>query len=92
MAPPVLSLLLAAAAAPVAISVPHGPKFSWDTLPVFIHSSNASGPISAAGLATMARFPMVTVEKFQGRWSVSLCVSLCVSVCLCVSLCLSVSL
>ena len=35
-------------------------------MPVFIHTSNASGPINAAALQLMAKFPMVTVEKFQG--------------------------
>ena len=53
---------------PVALAAytPRGPRFSWDTLPVFYHGSNASGPASAAGVEVMARFPMVTVEKFQG--------------------------
>ena len=45
---------------------PKGPRFSWDTLPVFFHGSNASGPVNSAGLQMMARFPLVTVEKFQG--------------------------
>lgn len=26
--------------------VPKGPKFSWETLPVFFHSSNSSGPFN----------------------------------------------
>jgi hypothetical protein len=45
---------------------PKGPRFSWDTLPVFFHSSNASGPVNAEALKFMAKFPMVTIEKFQG--------------------------
>ena len=44
-----------------------GPRFSWDTLPVFFHSSNASGPYTADAAKVMARFPMVTIEKFQVR-------------------------
>ena len=42
------------------------PMFSWDTLPVFFHSSNASGPYSHESLKTIAKFQMVTVEKWQG--------------------------
>ena len=45
---------------------PRGPRFSWDTIPCFFHSSNSSGPMSSASLALMAKFPMVTIEKFQG--------------------------
>jgi hypothetical protein len=43
-----------------------GPAFTWDTLPIFFHGSNASGPVNPGALALMARFPLVTVEKFQG--------------------------
>lgn len=46
--------------------VPRPPKFSWDTLPVFIHGSNQTGPINEEAIALMAKFPLVTVEKFQG--------------------------
>uniref|UniRef100_A0A1X7VEI8 Uncharacterized protein n=1 Tax=Amphimedon queenslandica TaxID=400682 RepID=A0A1X7VEI8_AMPQE len=42
------------------------PMFSWDTLPLFFHSSNASGPYSHESLKTIAKFQMVTVEKWQG--------------------------
>jgi hypothetical protein len=38
----------------------------WDTLPVFFHSSNSSGPYNEESVRLMAKFPMVTVEKFQG--------------------------
>jgi len=59
------------AAAVVAVSraqyVPKGPKFSWDTLPVFYHSSNKTGPYTDDAIAFLAKnFPMVTIEKFQG--------------------------
>ena len=43
-----------------------GPAFSWETVPKFIHTSNATGPVNAGALALMAKFAMVTVEKFQG--------------------------
>ena len=48
------------------VAAPRGPLFSWDHLPTFFHGSNASGPVNADALALMARFPLVTVEKFQG--------------------------
>jgi len=57
-----LFVLLSVAAA----ARPKGPRFSWKTLPIFFHSSNSSGPVNEASLQLMARFPMVTVEKFQG--------------------------
>jgi hypothetical protein len=50
----------------------HGafPQHSWETLPVSFHSSalttNALGEFSAAQLKTIARFPLVTIEKWQG--------------------------
>lgn len=46
--------------------VPKAPRFSWETVPRFIHTSNMSGPVNAKSLKLMASFPMVTVEKFQG--------------------------
>ena len=46
------------------------PQHSWETLPVSFHSSalttNARGEFSAAELLTIARFPLVTIEKWQG--------------------------
>ena len=41
------------------------PPFSWDTLPVFYHSSNQSGDFSRDALETIAKFSMVTIEKWQ---------------------------
>ena len=41
------------------------PMFSWDTLPVYFHSSNASGPYTEESLKTIAKFQMVTIEKWQ---------------------------
>lgn len=45
-----------------AASVPR-PPFSWDTLPVFFHSANASGPWSDAAVKQIARFALATNEK-----------------------------
>ena len=55
-----------------AAACPHcaGPVHSWDSLPVSFHSSalatNARGEFSKAELALIARFPLVTIEKWQG--------------------------
>ncbi len=50
-----------------------GPVWSWDTFPVFFHSSDLGGGTGApkggftkAALQTITRFPMVTIEKWQG--------------------------
>ena len=61
-----VSMLLAAGLYAAPAYVPRPPKFSWDTMPVFIHGSNQSGPINAEAIALMGKFPLVTVEKFQG--------------------------
>eukprot|EP00730_Choanoeca_flexa_P011688 TRINITY_DN27588_c0_g1_i1.p1 TRINITY_DN27588_c0_g1~~TRINITY_DN27588_c0_g1_i1.p1 ORF type:complete len:352 (+),score=63.87 TRINITY_DN27588_c0_g1_i1:51-1106(+) len=42
------------------------PRFSWDTLPVFYHAANTSGPFSDEAIQLLAKYPMVTIEKFQG--------------------------
>ena len=44
------------------------PQFSWDTLPVFFHSSNNSGPYSADAIRVIAKYSMVTIEKCQGLY------------------------
>ena len=43
------------------------PKFSWDTLPVFLHSSY-TGVLGfpEQAMKTIAKFPIVTIEKWQG--------------------------
>jgi hypothetical protein len=41
------------------------PRFSWDTVPVFMHSGNRSG-LSADEASFMSRFPLVTMGGFQG--------------------------
>ena len=45
---------------------PQPPRFSWDTVPVFMHSGNGTGPLSPATATFMARFPLVTMAGFQG--------------------------
>jgi len=59
--------VLASICLSLAISVtPKGPRFSWETLPIFFHSANKSGPVNDESIKFMAQFPMVTIEKFQG--------------------------
>ena len=45
------------------------PQFSWDTLPVFFHSSNSTGQYNDDALKVIAKFQMVTIEKWMG-WEV----------------------
>ena len=42
-----------------ATAAPQLPKFCWDTVPVFYHSCNYSGPFSAAAIQVIAKFPLV---------------------------------
>ena len=46
------------------------PKHSWTTLPVSFHSardaSNALGEFTESDLVIIAKFPLVTIEKWQG--------------------------
>ena len=42
------------------------PQFSWDTLPVFFHSSNTTGQYNDEALKTIAKFQMATIEKWMG--------------------------
>lgn len=55
----------AAAAAPAPVAAPPlgRPRFSWNTLPVFFHSANASGPWSPAAAKAIAKYAMATNEK-----------------------------
>ena len=42
-------------------------RFSWDTVPVFLHSDNVTGPFTDEAIEFIAkRFAMVTIEKYQG--------------------------
>jgi hypothetical protein len=75
LSPPVLLLLLAAASLSSASEPPRRcescvpPRHSWATLPVSFHSardaSNALGEFSAADMATIAKFPLVTIGEQQ---------------------------
>ena len=47
------------------------PRFSWANIQPFIHLANVSGPLAPAAIDTMARFPLVTVEKNQGACAAS---------------------
>merc|ERR1712228_589045 len=42
------------------------PNFSWDTVPVYIHMCNGSGPFNDSTNEYLASFPIVTIEKGQG--------------------------
>ena len=57
-------------ASPPATAVPNPPppnvQFSWEHVPVFFHTSNTTGPYNQEALKIMAKFPLVTIEKFQG--------------------------
>lgn len=51
------------------------PTHSWDTLPVSFHSSefvtNTKGEFTTDEMGTISRFPLVTIEKWQGVNAVS---------------------
>lgn len=50
------------------------PLHSWDTLPSFFHSSLMCADVwAAADLAVIAKYPAVTIEKWQGCASVPRC-------------------
>lgn len=42
------------------------PYFSWDTVPVYNHMCNKSGPFNNEAVRVLAKFAMVTFEKGQG--------------------------
>ena len=63
------ALLAAHAAPPSRCPTCRGPVWSWATVPIFFHSSEPGGPrggFTDLELDTIARFPMVTIEKWQG--------------------------
>ena len=69
LATPALLLLLLCFHPAAALLPPQPPNFSWETLPVFMHSGNSSGPLSSATAKFMSRFPIVTVAGFNGHWA-----------------------
>ena len=54
-----LTLLSVVSVCPV-VTLGALPQFSWDTLPVFFHSCNMSGPYNDDALQTIAKYQMVT--------------------------------
>ena len=57
-----------AVAALAAAGIPAAPPvFSWDTVPVFMHSGNSTGPLNSNASAFFARFPIVTMGGFEGE-------------------------
>ena len=40
--------------------------FSWDTVMPFFHADNTTGPYSDEAIRSIARFPLVTLEKWHG--------------------------
>ena len=67
-----LQPLLAAGSAVQCTTCVH-PIHNWDTIPVSFHSaedhSNALGEFDAADMAIIAKFPLVTIEKWQGAFA-----------------------
>ena len=61
-APALAALLSTLPAALPAVPAPH----SWATVPLFFHSTNASGLFNAAALARMRAFAVITLDKSQG--------------------------
>jgi len=61
--------ILASAAAPAPCTGCRRPSWAWDTAGrmAFTHTCNASGPWSEDALDVLARFPMVTIERFMGQ-------------------------
>ena len=54
---------------------PSPPSFSWDTIPLFMHAANQSGPLNDTAAKYMATFPIATVEKFQDSPDGTVCTS-----------------
>ena len=41
-------------------------KFSWETVPVFFHADNFTGDFNDNALQQLAKYPIVTIEKWMG--------------------------
>ena len=61
-----LRLLVMLSSLSLGAAAPSWPRFSWATAPVFYHSCNFTGPYTDSAIATIAKFPLVTIEKGQG--------------------------
>lgn len=55
------------AAAGALAYTPLPPRFSWDTLPVFYHSSNQSGPYNEDAIKNISRFPVSARPRLTTR-------------------------
>ena len=42
------------------------PEFSWDTVPVWMHTCNSSGPWNETTLQYFTKYPIITFEKGTG--------------------------
>ena len=51
------------------------PHWSWATFGdmTYVHACNSSGPWSDAALRTLAKFPLVTLERFHGQYTHCAC-------------------
>ena len=56
-----MSLLMLLLILPRASGAPIKPRFSWETIMPFFHSSNSSGPFTDEAIKAMSAFPMVGV-------------------------------
>ena len=63
---PLLLAAAALAAAMLAVPPPSSVRFSWDTVQPFFHADNVTGPYSDEAIRSMAKFPIVTLEKWHG--------------------------
>ena len=43
------------------------PPFSWETVPLFMHSQNQSGPFNETALKFMAQYPLITIGGGHDR-------------------------
>eukprot|EP01051_Picozoa_sp_SAG22_P002118 SAG22_NODE_92_length_20892_cov_11.188429_10_plen_507_part_00 len=70
LAAPCALALAAAPSPPSRCSTCRGPVHSWATLPVSFHSSHShtgpTGAFSELDIETIRKFPLVTIEKWQG--------------------------
>eukprot|EP01084_Bolivina_argentea_P248465 415640_1 len=46
---------------------PSPPIFSWDTVPLFMHAGNTSGPLNETAAKYMSSFPLVTTNAETGN-------------------------
>lgn len=54
------------AAAHANLPLPSAVRFSWERVQPFFHADNVTGPYSDEAIRAIARFPLVTLEKWHG--------------------------